>query len=653
VLGSPANLYLFELIANAKFLVGMTDIAGADAVAASFSGGAAVIIGCCVAFLDADQKGDTKGGNTPSGMRLDELLRLIQKKVGITAFTDALESFASDRHFMKAGKQGAGSTPRGVSEGDVDDDDDGLDKIESMALYDKEFRRFYQQVVTSANKAIMSSYSGDGGGDEHAGMGGGGEGGGGMTAAFQEIIRKQDKELQEMKKQLQQQQKSGGTNISEGAEGEEVLFDAEAEGSVATDSEGGGALRRVEAGLAKRGAEHAEQRREEEAARRVEVEKEKAALERDQVALRRRVAVLEQELTAARSGEQQNAGAKDGLEAKLTEAVAAKDAAEEERRALSMSVANLEMEVMQKKLEKEAAESRAEMYEAQQRANSSNGAAAASSGGGQEQQEQEQFIAKADAAAAAKVAAIEFELDSSKKSVGDMRVRCEELEAELKSAREAERAKEQQVRDQHQLVEAAEQVASDETAEKVGVQAEVEELRRQLQERDTQLERERTRVREVEKEAAEARRQVAAGGGTEGGGDSQQLRDEVAKLRRELERAQQSGGGVAKASAPPSNGAGGSSSSELVQLQLEQQELEEEHADLLVLLASQEIEKTHLAAHLTNAAGAAATDAALAEAYSNGAINYGDDAEGEGDAAPPSAPPVAPPPGALPGGIQV
>jgi hypothetical protein len=636
MLGSPANLYLFDLIANAKNLVGKADIAGADAVAASFAGGAAVIIGCCVAFLDADQKGAT-GTSTPNGMRLDELLRLIQKKVGITAFTDVLESFASDRHFMKAGKQSGGATPRGAA-----GDDDGLDKIEDTALYDKEFRRFYHNVVALANKAIMGSYSGSGeGGEEHAGMGGGGEGG--VTAAFQEIIRKQDKELQELKGQLQRQ-KSGSAKSDE-TDGEQLEFDAQAEANGAS-SEGGGALRRVEAGLAKRGAEHAEKRREEEEARRVEVEKEKVGLEHEQVQLRRKVAVLEQELSAARSGEQQTAGAKDGLESKLSEAIAAKEAAEEERRALSMSVASLEMEVKLKQMEKEAADSRAEMYEAQLKAEGSSGAAAASALG----DGQDELMAKAEAAAAAKVAAIEFELDSSKKAVEAMKIRCEELEAELKTAREGERAREQQVRDQQQLVGAAEQVASEEKAEKVGVEAEVEELRRQLQERDTQLGMERARAKEVEKEAAEERRRaVECGEASAGGGaDMQRLRDEVTRLKQELERRPQSGAAV-QANASSGN-AGASSAEELTQLRLAQQELEEEHADLLVLLASQEIEKSYLATHLTKAVGVAATTAALAEAYSNGAINFGGDSEGGGSSEEVAAgtPPAAPTPATSP-----
>ena len=33
-----------------------------------------------------------------------ELLSLIQKKIGLTAFTDALDSFSDDRHFKRAAK---------------------------------------------------------------------------------------------------------------------------------------------------------------------------------------------------------------------------------------------------------------------------------------------------------------------------------------------------------------------------------------------------------------------------------------------------------------------------------------------------------------------------------------------------------------------
>lgn len=52
-------------------------------------------------------------------------------------------------------------------------------------------------------------------------------------------------------------------------------------------------------------------------------------------------------------------------------------------------------------------------------------------------------------------------------------------------------------------------------------------------------------------------------------------------------------------------------------------QLEEEHNDLLVLLASQEIEKNTLLDHHTRVAGESGVQEALAAALKNGALDWG------------------------------
>jgi hypothetical protein len=204
----------------------------------------ALLLGCCLEYLhpassevrgaptnvqlppSSTPKSPTSSTLAVAGPKMtrEQLLELINKRVGLEKFTDSFVRFQQSSIFMSCSRNG--SIRNGVNISSrmlLKDHDEMMEEKENgssssthdylFQLYDKSFTVLYRNISDIVQKRIIRIYTGtDNEGDNHSisnearENGGGGAVGGGnpnATSAYQDLIRIQDKQIHELQKQVE------------------------------------------------------------------------------------------------------------------------------------------------------------------------------------------------------------------------------------------------------------------------------------------------------------------------------------------------------------------------------------------------------------------------------------------------------------------
>lgn len=212
VVGSVTNLsVLVDMVSDTD----APSSARASSEAAQLRGLVALLLGCCLEFLCEDEEQQAlKIANAagvaadPEGLQMtrEQLLEMINKRVGLEMFTDALVQFQQTPAVLSCARASKMQSSRTLlayrAAYDVDDGSNDAQEEEAhylFMLYERSFTAFYREMAEQIQKRVIAIYTGV---DTGAPVSGVDSGAPSAVSAYQDLIRMQDKQIHDLQREV-------------------------------------------------------------------------------------------------------------------------------------------------------------------------------------------------------------------------------------------------------------------------------------------------------------------------------------------------------------------------------------------------------------------------------------------------------------------
>ncbi|ETL26024.1 hypothetical protein L916_20199, partial [Phytophthora nicotianae] len=187
----------------------------------------ALLLGCCLEFLCEDEEDQAlkianAAGNTAVDEELglqmtrDQLLQMISKRVGLERFTDALVQFQQSPAILACARGSKTQSSRALlayrATYDVSDPNVGEGSSEDdeahylFMLYERAFTIFYREMAEQIQKRVIAIYTGVDGGSSRSSVDSGAPN---AMGAYQDLIRMQDKQIHDLQRQVEELKQRG------------------------------------------------------------------------------------------------------------------------------------------------------------------------------------------------------------------------------------------------------------------------------------------------------------------------------------------------------------------------------------------------------------------------------------------------------------